>query len=119
MASDVIVLTREMPNTVAVLDGLGAAGEELRVNLPGRAGVIQLCDDVGRVLLSVDAPVRIEAVEEAERLLGERAAELPPPLWRVRVRASGRDDADELARRFARALVRQLGGLVVEDGVRT
>ncbi|XVQ12479.1 hypothetical protein ACQP1W_07950 [Spirillospora sp. CA-255316] len=116
MTFDVIVLTREMPDTVALLDGLGAAGEELRVDLPDHAGVIQLCDDIGGTLLSVEAPILIQVPGEAERLLGERAAGLAPPLWWVEVRAAEREGADELARRFAGALVQRLGGLVWDGG---
>ncbi|MFC5744042.1 hypothetical protein [Actinomadura rugatobispora] len=116
MTFDVIVLTQKMPDTVAVLDGLGAAGDELRVDLPDHDGVIQLCDDTGGTLLSVEAPILIQVPDEAERLLGERSAGLEPPLWRVEVRAAERDGADEIARRFAEALVQRLGGMVWDGG---
>ncbi|GAA3945524.1 hypothetical protein GCM10023085_29610 [Actinomadura viridis] len=112
MTYDVVVLTQEMPDTVAVLDGLGAVGDDLRLDLAGRDGLIRLCDVSGGTLLSIEAPVGIRAPGEAERLLGERAAGLEPPLWRVRMRAAEREGADDLARRFARDLVRRLGGMV-------
>ncbi|WP_344941293.1 hypothetical protein [Actinomadura miaoliensis] len=112
MTYDVIALTQQMPDVRTLLDGLSAAGDDLRLDVPEHGGVIQLFDDEGGPLLSVEAPVLVQVPGEAERLLGPSAAGLRPPLWWVEARAAERQGAPELARVFADALVNKLGGVV-------
>lgn len=109
---DVVALIREPPDQRAVLDALGAVGEELLVDVLEHGGVIQLCDAEGGTLLSIEEPVLIQVRGEAERLLGPVAAGLDPPLWWVEARAAERDGARDRARVFAGALVAGLGGVV-------
>lgn len=111
MTSDVVALLRNIPDAEAVVSGLAAAGPRLRVRQAANGAVLQLCDDGGRALVSIEVPVRVQVPGEVERLLGPEVAEhLTPPVWWVEARA--RADQGDLARAFAEELVRRLGGAV-------
>jgi hypothetical protein len=110
MTQDVIALARETPDVRAIVAGLRAAGDQWRVRQDADGAVVQLCDDAGRPLLSIEAPVLVQVPGEVNRLLG---VDVPTPVWWVEMRApSGVVEGAVLARRFADELVRRLGGVV-------
>ncbi|MED7947984.1 DUF6177 family protein [Streptomyces sp. BE303] len=109
MTKDVITLTPRMPDPWSVLAGLLAGGPDKLVNTAGEDAVIQLCDEQGRPLLSVEAPLLVQVRGEAERLLGAN----PPrvPFWWTEARATtGVPDAERLAGAFAARLASLSGG---------
>ncbi|MGW1126435.1 DUF6177 family protein [Streptomyces sp. NPDC002526] len=114
MTQDVVALTKRMPDSLSVLAGLLAGGPDLRVGTTGDGAVVQLCDDEGRPLVSVEVPLLIQVPGEAVRLLGAEAApEGDGPWWWVEARAAaGVDRAEELAGAFAARLTLLLGGRV-------
>ncbi|MFE2327569.1 DUF6177 family protein [Streptomyces sp. NPDC059385] len=109
MTKDVIALTQRMPDPWAVLAGLLSGGPDKLVNATGEGAVVQLCDEQGRPLVSVEAPMLIQVEGEAERLLGAT----PPrvPYWWTEARATtGVPDAERLAGTFAGRLATLSGG---------
>ncbi|MBB6173836.1 hypothetical protein HNR23_003896 [Nocardiopsis mwathae] len=120
MTYDVVALVRKDPDMRALIDAMVEAGPELRVRGAGGGAVVQLRDDDGTPLVSIEAAQRVDVPGEVERLLGaETAACMPDPCWWVEVRASrGTDgtaagvDTAGLAHRFADGLVGSLGGTV-------
>lgn len=101
----------------ALVDAMVNAGPDLRVRGAGGGAVVQLRDDDGAPLVSIEAAQRVDVPGEVERLLGaETAARMPEPCWWVEVRASsaarGATDTAALAHRFADSLVDRLGGTV-------
>ncbi|TRV76871.1 hypothetical protein FKN01_17620 [Streptomyces sp. 130] len=114
MTQDVVALTRRMPDSLSVLAGLLAGGPDLRVGTAKEGAVVQLCDDEGRPLVSVEVPLLIQVPGEAVRLLGAKAApEGDGPWWWVEARAAaGVARAEELAGAFAARLTMLLGGTV-------
>jgi hypothetical protein len=100
MTTDVVTLTPHMPDPWSVLAGLLAGGPDRQVRPAGEGAVIQLCDERGRPLLAVEAPLLVQVEGEAERLLG---AEAPPvPFWWTEARATtGVPEAEDLAGTFA------------------
>jgi hypothetical protein len=112
---DVVALLPAAPEVADVVAALRAAGERFGVRQAAAGSVVQLCDDQGRPLVSIEVPVLVQVPGEVERLLGaEVAGRLPPqPLWWVETRApSARDGAERLGRRFAEALAARCGGVV-------
>ncbi|MER6910709.1 DUF6177 family protein [Streptomyces sp. NPDC000594] len=108
MTKDMIALTPRMPDPAIVLAGLLAGGPDRLVGTEGEGAVIQLCDEQGRPLVSVEAPLLIQVEGEAERLLGAE----PPrvPYWWTEARATtGVPEAERLAGAFA-GRVAELGG---------
>lgn len=114
MTYDVIALTRQTPDPRIIVEGMRAAGDELRVRKAANGAVIQLCDDEGRPLVSLEAPVLVQVPGEIDRLLGPGYGDrLGLPVWWIEARApSGRPEAQALARRFAAEVARRLDGLV-------
>lgn len=109
MTKDVIALTQRMPEPWAVLAGLLSGGPDKLVNATGEGAVIQLCDEQGRPLVSIEAPMLVQVEGEAERLLGAT----PPrvPYWWTEARATtGVPDAVRLAGTFAARLASLAGG---------
>jgi hypothetical protein len=111
---DVIALLPAAPEVADVVAALRAAGERFGVRQAAAGSVVQLCDDQGRPLVSIEVPVLVRVPGEIERLLGDRVAGAPaPPLWWVETRApSAREGADRLGRRFAEALAARCHGVV-------
>jgi hypothetical protein len=117
MTRDVIVLTDRMPDVRAIVDGMLAAGPELRVRAVAGGAVVQLCDDGGRPLVSVEAPILVQVPGEVARLLGPEAAGVDAPAWWVEARESTAVAAAEgLARVLAGRLAAQLGGVLWPPG---
>lgn len=109
MTKDVIALTRRMPDPATVLTGLLAGGPDKLAGFTGEGAVMQLCDEMGRPLVSVEAPLLVQVEGEAERLLG--ATPPPVPFWWTEARATtGVPDAERLADAFAARLVALAGG---------
>lgn len=108
MTKDVIALTPRMPEPWTVLAGLLSGGPDKLVDTTGEGAVVQLCDEQGRPLVSVEAPLLVQVEGEAERLLGAT----PPrvPFWWTEARATtGVPEAERLAGTFA-ARIASLGG---------
>ncbi len=114
MTYDVIALVRQTPDPRSIVAGMLAAGERLRVRETANGAVIQLCDDTGRPLVSLETPVLIQVPGEVGRLLGaEYGDPVGVPVWWMEARApSGQPDAEALARRFADEVARRLDGVV-------
>jgi hypothetical protein len=110
MTYDVVAVVATMPDVRAILAGMAAAGEDLLVGETADGGIIELFDESGNPIVSIEVPVLIQVAGEVERLLGVREARVP--IWWVEARATARDGADVVARAFADELVRRLGGTV-------
>ncbi|MER6011513.1 DUF6177 family protein [Streptomyces bluensis] len=109
MTKDVIALTERMPDPLSVLAGLLSGGPDKLVGALGDGAVVQLCDEQGRPLVSVEAPLLVEVEGEAERLLGATAP--PVPYWWTEARATtGVEEAERLAGTFAARLATLVGG---------
>ncbi|MFE7042762.1 DUF6177 family protein [Streptomyces atratus] len=109
MTKDVIALTQRMPDPLTVLAGLLAGGPDKLVGTTGEDAVVQLCDEQGRPLVSVEAPLLVQVAGEAERLLGATAP--PVPFWWTEARATtGVKEAELLAGTFAARLATLAGG---------
>jgi hypothetical protein len=110
---DIVALLAVAPDVHDVAAALLAAGERFHIRSAAAGAVVQLCDDRGRPLVSIEVPVLVRVPGEVERLLGDRVAGMPPPLWWVETRApSGREGAERLARRFAETLAGRCRGVV-------
>src|SRR6478735_2548111 len=109
MTKDVIALTPRMPDPLTVLAGLLAGGPDKLVGTTGEDAVVQLCDDQGRPLVSIEAPLLVQVAGEAERLLGATAP--PVPFWWTEARATtGVEEAELLAGTFAARVAAMAGG---------
>ncbi|MEU2132502.1 DUF6177 family protein [Streptomyces sp. NPDC018352] len=109
MTKDVIALTPRMPDPLTVLAGLLAGGPDKLVGTTGEGAVVQLCDDLGRPLVSIEAPLLVQVAGEAERLLGATAP--PVPFWWTEARATtGVEEAELLAGTFAARIATLAGG---------
>jgi hypothetical protein len=111
---DVVALLATAPDVHDVAAALLAAGERFGVRSATSGAVVQLCEDDGRPLVSIEMPVLVRVPGEVERLLGDGVADVPaPPLWWVETRApSTREGAERLGRRFAEALAARCRGVV-------
>jgi hypothetical protein len=111
---DVVALVRKTPDVRALVDSMADTDENLRVRGAAHGAIVQLCDEEGRTLVSIEAPQLVKVDGEVERLLGAAAAaKAPAPIWWVEARAAGADERSAaLGRRFAEELVRRLGGTV-------
>jgi hypothetical protein len=116
---DVVALVRNAPEVRTMVDSMAETDDSLRVRGTGEGAVIQLCDEEGRALVSIEAPLHVRAEGEVERLLGaEVAAKVPTPVWWVEARAATADERSAaFARTFAEGLVRRLGGTVWTGGM--
>lgn len=110
VTEDVIALCRRRPEIEQSVGALLAAGPELWVRPIVRGELVELVDDAGFSLLTVECPLLVRVPGEVRRLLGE-VEDAEAPLWWVEIRAaSAREGAAGAARRFAEHLVRDLGG---------
>ncbi|HEX6471531.1 MAG TPA: hypothetical protein VF069_20690 [Streptosporangiaceae bacterium] len=113
MTCDIVALVRNQPDVRTVIDAMVAVGERLEPREVA-GGVTQLYDPAGRLLVSIEIPVRVAVPGEVARLLGaDQEARVEPPLWWVDIRAAaGLPDAERIARKFADDLVHWQGGAV-------
>lgn len=110
MTADVIALCGEEPGVEAVAAALEAAGRGLDVRGVEEGGLVQLCDDSGRALVTIEGPLLVRVDDEARRLL-DPAIEAPCPTWWIEARAARHSpEAREIAQRFADELVAATGG---------
>ncbi|MFF4159436.1 DUF6177 family protein [Streptomyces sp. NPDC001678] len=118
MTKDVIALTERMPDSWSVLAGLLAGGPDLRVQTTADGAVVQLCDEQGRPLVSIEAPMLLQVPGEQARLLGTAPADVPDgPVWWIEARASSAvPEAEKLAGVVAARLATLLGGRVWPPG---
>lgn len=113
MTTDVIALTERMPDPWSLVAGLMAGGPQTLLSVDRAEGaLLQLCDEQGRPLVSVEAPLLVRLPGEVARLLGPEAA-VGGPVWWTEVRAAtGVERAPELAGTVAARLAGRLGGAV-------
>lgn len=112
MTTDLIALTRRMPDPRTLAAALAAAGPDLRLRPLGDGSVLQLCDEQGRPLLSVEAPIDVRVPGEPARLLGADAAPDGPVWWTEARAATGVPAAEVLAAAFVSHLAQRLDGRV-------
>ncbi|MBC9716341.1 hypothetical protein H9Y04_27775 [Streptomyces sp. TRM66268-LWL] len=111
MTKDVIALTQQMPDPLSILAGLLAGGPDNLVQAAGEGAVVQLCDEQGRPLVSVEAPLLVQVPGEATRLLG--AQEPATPYWWTEARATtGVAEAEQLAAAYVSRIASLVGGAV-------
>ncbi|NGO81370.1 hypothetical protein G6045_37780 [Streptomyces sp. YC504] len=111
MTKDVIALTEQMPDPLSVLAGLLAGGPDQLVRAADDGAVVQLCDEQGRPLVSVEAPLLVQVPGEATRLLGVR--EPAVPYWWTEARATtGVAEAEQLAGAYVSRIASLVGGAV-------
>lgn len=111
MTYDLVVLCEPIDDAEVIVDGMVAAGEDLKFHFnPPGAGVVQLWDesDTERVLTIEELTVTVPG--EAERLLG--MTDVPVPATWVEVRAERKPHAIEAAHRCADEIARLTGGRV-------
>lgn len=112
MTADLIVLARKEPDNAVLVTALLAAGPELRVGSIGHEVALQLFDDDGQVVTTVEVPTRIQVPNEARRLLGVDE-EPDVPYWWIELRTpSTRPPSLEAALRLAESLVEQTDGVL-------
>ncbi|MFT2017275.1 DUF6177 family protein [Streptomyces sp. 796.1] len=117
---DVIALTPREPDPATLLAGLYAGGPDTRVTHTGEGAVIQLRDEAGHPLLSVEAPILVQVPGEVERLLGTELPVPDGPVWWTEARASTAvAGAAGLAGSFAGRLATVLDGVVWPPGSAT
>jgi hypothetical protein len=109
MTKDVVTLTKKMPDPLSVIAGLLSGGPDKLVGAEGEGAVVQLCDEQGRPLVSVEAPLLVQVRGEAQRLLGAQEPEVP--YWWTEARATtGVEEGERLAGTFAARLATVVGG---------
>lgn len=108
---DLVVLSEPITDAEVIVDGMVAAGEELKFHfVPPGSGVVQLWDESDTERLLTVEELTVNVPGEAERLLG--ATQVPVPATWLEVRAERRPEAVEAARRFADEVARLTGGRV-------
>lgn len=116
MTTDLIALTPRMPDPRTLAAALAAAGPDLRLRSLGDGSLLQLCDEQGRPLLTVEAPIDVRVPGEAVRLLGGDAVPDGPVWWTEARAATGVPAAEPLAAAFVSHLARELDGRVWPPG---
>jgi hypothetical protein len=112
LSYDVVALIDGRPSYEDVLAGMVAAGPDWLVQEVADGAVLQLCDEQGEPMASLESPILIQVPGEIERLLGAELADVPSPVWWTEVRATPKEGASVLADRYAAELVKRLGGRV-------
>ncbi len=116
MTTDLVVLARRRPDAHRLVTSLMAVGPDLRVGAVSEGAALQLFDDEGTLVLTVESPSLIQVAGEAERLL-ELTTAPPPPYWWIEMRAPAtRPAARDTARRLADELAEALDGVVWPPG---
>lgn len=114
MTYELIALTQRAPDALDLVESMVIADDTLGVREAGDGALVQLCDESGRVLVTIEPAQRVEIEGEVERLLGDAVtAGLTVPYWWTGAWVP--DDAPDgpaVAHRFAAALTSRLGGAV-------
>ncbi|MGI5473322.1 DUF6177 family protein [Streptomyces sp. CA-132043] len=123
MTRDVIALTPQLPDARTLAAALLSGGPDLRLQTLGEGAVVQLADEEGHPLVSVETPMLLAVPHEAQRLLGVPADRLGESVWWTEVRATvGTEQAQRLAAVAAGRLVAVSGGVLwppqaAEEGI--
>lgn len=112
MSYDLVMLLDGRPTSDDILGGLGATGEDLGVRAVADGAVVQLCDEDGVPLVSIEIPLLVQVPGEVERMLGPAVGAVKTPAWWVEVRAAPDERARGIAHRYAEDQVARLGGRV-------
>lgn len=113
MTKDVIALTNQLPDARTLAAALLSGGPDLRLQTLGEGAVVQLTDDEGHPLVSIETPMLLAVPHEAQRLLGVQADQLGESVWWTEVRATvATEQAQRLAGVAAGRLVAVLGGVL-------
>ncbi len=112
MTTDIVVLATRPLGQDALVRALMAAGPALRVGALGAGVALQLFDDHGTLVTTMESPSYIQIPYEAERLIGlDDAPE--PPYWWIELRSPTlRPTAVAAAMRLASSLVSDLDGVL-------
>ncbi|WP_431773292.1 DUF6177 family protein [Streptomyces cucumeris] len=117
MTKDIIALTDQLPDPRTLAAALLSGGPDLRLRTLGEGAVVQLTDDDGHPLVSIESPILLAVPHEAQRLLGVRAEQLGESVWWTEVRATAAThQAQRLAAVVAGRLVTMLGGALWPPG---
>ncbi|RKS10330.1 hypothetical protein DFP74_6093 [Nocardiopsis sp. Huas11] len=117
MSYDVVALVAGRPDERAVIDALQDLDQDLRLHQHGDTAVLQIRDEAGRLLATLEPGRPIECWDDVARLLdADIVAGLPDPCWWVETRARPDEQGREVAHRFADRLALRLGGAVWTSG---
>ncbi len=112
-----VALVVGRPDERAVVEALQDVGPELRLHQHGETDVLQIRDEDGHLLATLEPGRRVEHPGDVVRLLGaEVVAGLPDTFWWVEARARPDARGREVAHRFADGLALRLGGAVWTSG---
>ncbi|MDA2808644.1 DUF6177 family protein [Nocardiopsis suaedae] len=117
MSYDVVALVAGMPDERAIADALDDVDPGLWLHRHGDTAVLQIRDEDGRLLATLEPGQHVEHADAVVGLLGEEVvAGLPEPFWWVETRARPDVLGREVAHGFADRLALRLGGAVWTSG---
>ena len=117
MSYDVVALVSGRPDEQAIVDALQDVDGELRLHWHKDTDLLQIRDENGRLLATLEPGQEVERTDDVLRLLGEDVvAGLPHSCWWVEIRARPDEQGREVAHRFADRLALRLGGAVWTSG---
>lgn len=117
MSYDVVALVSGRPDEQAIVHALQDVDPELRLHWHGDTDVLQIRDENGRLLATLEPGQEVERADDVVRLLGEDVvAGLPDSYWWMETRARPDEQGREVAHRFADRLALGLGGAVWTSG---
>ena len=117
MSYDVVALVSGRPDERAIVDALRNVDPELRLHWHGDTEVLQVRDESGRLLATLEPGREVERTDDVVRLLDENVvAGLPDSFWWMETRARPDEQGREVAHRFADRLALRLGGAVWTSG---
>ncbi|MFD3686451.1 DUF6177 family protein [Nocardiopsis sp. NPDC058631] len=117
MSYDVVALVAHKPDDQAIARALQDVDPELRLHQHKDTSVLQIRDQDGHLLATLEPGQQVECRGEVDRLLGpEVAAGLPDSCWWVETRARPDQAGRQVAHRFSDGLALRLGGAVWTSG---
>ena len=117
MSYDVVALVARTPDEQAIVRALQDVDPEPLLRWHADTNLLQIRDEEGRLLATIEPGQRVEHPDEVTRLLDpEIVAGLPETFWWVEVRARPDGQGREVAHRFADGLAMRLGGAVWTSG---
>ena len=118
LSYDVVALVAGRPDEQAMVHALQDVDPELRLHWHGNTEVLQVRDQDGRLLATLEPAREVERTDDVVRLLGEDVvAGLPESYWWVETRARPDEQGREVAHRFSDGLALRLGGAVWTSGI--